>query len=85
MLHPPSPLSPLSQTVTATQGATFTAAASGFPTPTVQWQVSTDHGATFLPVSGATSGTLTIPATTTAENGNEYEAVFTNAGGIGHD
>jgi alpha-tubulin suppressor-like RCC1 family protein len=72
---------PVSQTVTAGQGATFTAAASGFPTPTVQWQVSTDHGATFSPVSGSTTGTLTITATTTAENGNEYEAVFTNGSG----
>jgi alpha-tubulin suppressor-like RCC1 family protein len=72
---------PVSQTVTAGQNATFTAAASGFPAPTVQWQVSTDHGTTFSPVSGATSDTLTIAATTTAENGNEYEAVFTNVGG----
>ena len=72
---------PVSQTVTAGQNATFTAAASGFPAPTVQWQVSTDHGATFSPVTGATSDTLTITATTTAENGTEYEAVFTNGSG----
>ena len=38
---------PASQTVTAGQTATFTAAASGNPTPTVQWQVSTDSGSTF--------------------------------------
>jgi hypothetical protein len=44
----------------------------------VQWQVSTDGGVTFSPVSGATSGTLTIAGTTLNENGNEYEAVFTN-------
>ena len=72
---------PTGQTVTATQSASFSAAASGFPTPTVQWQVSTDHGVTFSLVSGATSDTLTIPVTTTAENGNEYEAVFTNGSG----
>ena len=72
---------PVGQSVFATQGATFTAAASGFPAPTVQWQVSTDHGATFSPVSGATSDTLTIAGTTLAENGNEYEAVFTNGSG----
>jgi alpha-tubulin suppressor-like RCC1 family protein len=72
---------PHSQAVTATQSATFTAAASGFPTPTVQWDVSTDGGTTFAPVSGATSDTLTIPATTTSENGNQYEAVFTNVAG----
>jgi alpha-tubulin suppressor-like RCC1 family protein len=72
---------PISLTVTAGQSATFTAAASGFPTPTVQWQVSTDHGVTFSPVSGATTDTLTIASTTAAENGNEYEAVFTNGSG----
>jgi predicted secreted protein len=72
---------PISQTVTAGLSATFTAAASGFPAPTVQWRVSTDHGVTFSPVPGATTDTLTIPATTFAENGNEYEAVFTNGSG----
>ena len=44
----------------------------------MQWLVSTDGGATFSPVAGATTDTLTIADTTTAENGNEYEAVFTN-------
>jgi alpha-tubulin suppressor-like RCC1 family protein len=69
---------PTSQSVKAGLSATFTAAASGLPTPTVQWQVSTDHGVTFSPVSGAASDTLTIANTATPENGNEYEAVFTN-------
>jgi alpha-tubulin suppressor-like RCC1 family protein len=72
---------PISQTVRAPQSATFMAAATGFPTPTVQWQVSTDHGATFSPVAGATTDALTIANTTVAENGNEYEAVFTNGSG----
>jgi hypothetical protein len=69
---------PTSQSVAAGQPVSFTAAASGFPTPTVQWQVSTDGGATFSPVPGATSDTLSIAGTTLAENGNEYEAVFSN-------
>jgi alpha-tubulin suppressor-like RCC1 family protein len=69
---------PTGQSVFAGQDATFTAAASGYPATTVQWQVSTDGGVTFSPVSGATSDTLNIADTTVAENGNEYEAVFTN-------
>jgi alpha-tubulin suppressor-like RCC1 family protein len=69
---------PLPQTVLAGDSASFTAGASGYPTPSVQWQVSTDGGATFTPVSGATSDTLTIPSTTEAQNGDEYEAVFSN-------
>jgi alpha-tubulin suppressor-like RCC1 family protein len=72
---------PKSQVVPYGQTATFTAAASGFPPPTVQWRVSTDGGSAFSPVSGATSDTLSIAGTTLAENGNEYEAVFTNLAG----
>ena len=72
---------PTSQSGFAGQDATFSAAASGFPIPTVQWEVSTDGGATFSAVSGTTSDTLTIAGTTLADNGNEYEAVFTNVAG----
>ena len=69
---------PSNQTVTAGSSATFTAAASGLPT--VQWQVSTDGGATYTDVSGATSNTLTF-STTSAQNGNKYRAVYTNSCG----
>jgi alpha-tubulin suppressor-like RCC1 family protein len=71
---------PADQSVVATQDATFTASGSGFPLPTVQWQVST-NGTTFTPITGATSDSLTIADTTVSESGNEYEAVFTNGGG----
>ena len=37
---------PTNQTVNAGGTATFTAAASGNPTPSVQWEVSTDSGFT---------------------------------------
>ena len=53
------------------------AAASGNPNPTVQWYVSVDGGA-FMALSDATSTTLTF-TTTATDNGNVYEAVFTNA------
>ena len=59
----------------------FTAAASGDPSPTVQWQVSTDGGRTFSPISGATSTTLTLSSVSVSMSGNEYEAVFTNPAG----
>src|SRR6266850_1944689 len=71
---------PTNQTVAAGQTATFTAAATGSPTPTAQWQVSTDGGVTFSNVSGATSTTLSF-TTTLSQNGNRYRAVFTNAAG----
>jgi len=65
--------------VTAGQTAAFTAAATGSPTPTVQWQVSTSGGA-FSNVSGATSTTLSF-TTASSQNGNQYQAVFTNSAG----
>ena len=67
-------------TVDAGSMATFTATASGIPTPTVQWQVSTDGGATFTDIAGATSTTYSFTATAD-ENGDEYQAVFTNIAG----
>jgi hypothetical protein len=71
---------PSAQTVDAGQTATFTAAASGNPTPSVQWQVSTDGGSTFTDILGATSPTYSATAEPSAD-GNEYQAVFTNSVG----
>ncbi|MGD0404052.1 MAG: hypothetical protein ABSB66_12745 [Candidatus Acidiferrales bacterium] len=72
---------PMSVTVSAGAAATFTAAASGQPAPTVQWQVSTNGGVTFTNIAGATSPTLSIVGTTAALSGNQYQAVFMNASG----
>jgi len=72
---------PASLTVNEGQGASFEASASGFPPPTVQWELSTNGGTSWSAVEGATSSTLTIAATKFSENGNEYRAVFTNAAG----
>ena len=72
--------SPSSLTVTSGQTALFSAAATGSPAPTVQWQVSSDGGATFTNVSGATSTTLTFAADM-SQNGNSYRAVFANSTG----
>jgi len=69
---------PADQTVNAGDTATFSAAASGNPTPTVQWQVSTDNGANFTDIAGATSTTYSFTAQA-SQNGAKYRAVFTNA------
>jgi hypothetical protein len=74
--------SPVSKAVTAGEAATFTAAASGFPAPTVQWQVSTNAGATFAndtTDAGNTTGTLTVASPKITLSGREYRAVFTNS------
>ena len=69
----------MSQTAAAGDTATFTAAASGNPAPSVQWQLSTNGGATFADISGATSTSYTTPTLTSADDGNQYQAVFTNS------
>ena len=72
---------PASTTVEVGQGATFEAAASGYPVPTVQWEVSSNGGSTWGAISGATSDHLAIATTVAAETGYEYRAVFANAAG----
>ena len=74
---------PMSQTVTAGTYHSFHAAASGFPTPTVQWQVSADGGSTFTNLTGATSTTLSFSETMhdDSKNGYKYRAIFKNAAG----
>src|SRR5262249_5986674 len=68
---------PASSTVTAGQSATFTAAASGSPAPTVQWQLSTNGGSTWSNISGATAISYSVTNTTASQSGYEYRAVFT--------
>ena len=72
--------SPSNQTVVTGNTATFTAAASGSPTPTVQWQVSTNGGTSWSNISGATNTTYSF-TTVSGDNGNQYRAVFTNTAG----
>jgi Immunoglobulin I-set domain len=61
--------------------ATFEASASGVPTPSVQWELSTNGGATWNPLGGATSDSLTVASAKTSESGDEYRALFTNSAG----
>jgi hypothetical protein len=75
---------PTGQTVTAGEPTRFTAAAAGRPTPTVQWQLSTDGGRTFsndTTDAGNTTGTLTLPSTSLAQSGYAYRALFSNTAG----
>ena len=69
---------PVAREVTEGETATFTAAAAGIPTPTVQWQLSTNAGGTWSDLPGATSDTLNVEHTTVSESGYEYRVVFTN-------
>lgn len=73
-------LEPSSETVSAGALVTLQAAASGSPTPSVQWQISSDGGVTWQPFAGATSAPYSFRAAT-SNNGDEFEAVFTNSVG----
>ncbi|MFE5858574.1 HtaA domain-containing protein [Streptomyces sp. NPDC056500] len=67
---------PKSRTVRSGATATFTAAASG--ADSVRWERSTDRGAKWTTVAGATSKTLSVKASGSV-NSARYRAVFTNA------
>jgi hypothetical protein len=69
---------PSNQTVYAGQTTALTATVNG--NSTVQWQLSTDGGATFNNIPGATSATLLFIANA-SDNGNQYRVVFSNACG----
>jgi len=71
---------PLAATVAAGATYTFTAAASGNPVPTVQWQRSNDAGVTWSDVPGATSYSFPVTAAL-GDNGAWFRAVFTNSTG----
>ena len=71
---------PQDTSVSNGQTATFTATAAGNPAPSIQWQVSVDHGKTWQAISGATSNTYSFVASTT-DNLYEYDAMFTSSAG----
>lgn len=72
---------PVNTTVTEGQFAIFEATAAGFPTPSVQWEISTDSGATWAPIPEATFTQLAVTGTHGSLSGNQYRAVFTNPAG----
>jgi hypothetical protein len=66
------------------QSMTLVAAATGDPTPTVQWEVSLDGVTDFAPITNnpsATTATLVVPNIPLGAEFNQYEAIFTNSDG----
>ena len=78
---------PADQWVRTGGAASFTVAASGTPTPTYQWQVSTNGGSTWTNLtnnstySGVTMATLTVANVSSGLNGSLYRCVATNSVG----
>jgi hypothetical protein len=75
---------PTDSTIDAGGNTSFAAAATGNPTPSVQWQLSTNGGAAFNNItnggvySGATTLALSIVGATAAMNSYQYRAIFSN-------
>ena len=72
-------LHPANETVTAGQNVTFTVTASGFPAPTLQWQINTGGG--WGNITGETTASLTITGVALGDDGNQYQCVATNSAG----
>ena len=71
---------PTNTTINDGQTATFTAAATGNPTPTVQWQVNTGSGwANVADGTGGTTNSYTTVALSSAQTGYQYRALYTNS------
>ena len=68
--------SPTDLSQSAELAATFNVTALG-TSPTLQWQISTDSGANFADIPGATSSTYTTPNLALPESGNQYRAIAT--------
>lgn len=71
---------PPSESVASGASATFTAAASGSPAPSVLWEVSSNDGRSWTDVAGAISPSYSfLPSA--AQSGDQYRAVFSNQTG----
>lgn len=66
--------SPASVSQSAELSATFDVVPTG-TSPTIQWQISTDNGATFSDIPDAIASTYTTPNLSLADSGNQYRAI----------
>ncbi len=63
------------------ESATFSVSATGIPTPTYRWQISTDGGVQFDDIDGAVSSSYVIGSPALIDNGSRYRCVVTNSVG----
>jgi hypothetical protein len=70
---------PVPQSSAVGKTASFSVVATGAPTPKLQWQLSTDDGATWTNIEGETNDTLVVTATDMSFNGYKYRCVATSA------
>ncbi|MBB4843876.1 hypothetical protein HNP55_002399 [Paucibacter oligotrophus] len=73
---------PASTAVVAPAPASMTVKVSGNPMPSLQWQRSSDGGANYSNIDGATEASFTTSATTLADHGTRYRVIASNTEGI---
>jgi hypothetical protein len=69
---------PVNRTICANDGVAFSVTATG-SSPTYQWQVSTDNGATFTDMGGQTAASLVLAGVPFLNNGFIYRCVISGA------
>ncbi len=72
---------PVTVTVSVPATANFFVVANGTPTPTYQWQLSLDNGASFANINGAVSANYSTPATVDSDTGKQFRVVVSNSAG----
>ncbi len=72
---------PASRTVAVGQSATFSVSAAGTSPFRYQWQKSTNGGASFNNIVGATASSYTVASATAADNGARFRCVVSNSFG----
>ena len=72
---------PTSQTVSAGNTVGFTSLCHSNPVANVQWQSSSDSGATWVPIAGASATSFVITIASSSMDNNLYRAMFTNSQG----
>ena len=71
---------PVSQNACVGKSASFYSSATGAPSPTLQWQLSTDNGNDWQNITGAISSPYTL-LVKDADNTKQFRAVWTNLEG----
>jgi len=72
---------PVDVTITEGQNGQFIVAVSGTPTPTLQWQLSTDDGANWSNINGATGSVLDVVNPALDNDGRQFRVVASNSEG----
>jgi hypothetical protein len=69
---------PVNRELCSGSNTTFAVTATSTETIFFQWQISTNGGASWTDVPGATSATLSLNAVTTGQSGHQYRCRFNN-------